>query len=144
VKWVAIGTLATLCLAGIGVGAYLLIPGDKPGPVTTDDPNNVRSAEAADRRVVELIAEARAAMGRNDLAAAEGAITAAEALVQNYNLQTRRAEIAALRAELQRRKEPGPGPGPGPGPTTAGSWPAHPELRRAVDDTIRRVAPGGQ
>jgi len=132
-KWVLIGGLATVCLAGIGVGAYLLIPGSKPGVTTSDPPSRTETpAQAADRRVGTLLGEARAAIERSDFPGAERALAEADALVQQHALAARRSEIAGLRADIERKKA---------GTTTlSGSWPAHPELRRAVDETIQRIA----
>src|SRR5258706_14408415 len=131
-KWVRIGGMGVVCLAGIGAGAYFALQDSGTG--TTRNDTRETPAQAADRRVGELLGDARAAIDAGNFTAAETALAEAETLVQQHDLAQRRTEIASLRTALAEKRRTPP-------PATAGSWPAHPELRRAVDDTIRRIAP---
>jgi serine/threonine protein kinase len=92
---------------------------------------------AAFTRSQASIKEARAAIARRDRAAAERALEDAQKLVTHFILQGGlQAEIDRLKAEVARL---------GPSTTPAsGSWPANPEFRKAVDDTIRKLVPEGR
>jgi len=95
-----------------------------------------RLEEVATQRAKALLDDARAAIGRRDRAAAERALTDAANLARRYELVVFETEIRKLRDEAARLG--------GATVTTTGSWPADAELRRAVDDTIRRLVPGGR
>ena len=100
------------------------------------EPFRKQLANSAELRAKALIEAARAAIGRRDRAAAERALTDAEALAQRYELSDVGSQIRQVRTELARLG--------GPPAATTGSWPADAELRRAVDDTIRKLAPDGR
>ncbi|MCW5773184.1 MAG: protein kinase [Rhodospirillaceae bacterium] len=137
-KWVAIGAAAAVLLGGAVAAAVVLLPSPKPdSTVTRTDPPPATGdppAQQAETKVRALIEEAKAAIGRRDFAAAERALTEAAALVQQHKLAALEAEIAAVRGELERAK--------GSADTIAGSWPADAEMRRAVEDTMRRLVAG--
>jgi hypothetical protein len=108
-----------------------------------------RTTQDAIQRVRQLIDQARDALRRRDFAAAEKALNDADELAKRHQLAAFVAEIARVRAELEaaRRRPPDttsgtPSTSGGP-PVLGGSWPRNAEMRRAVDDTIRRIAPRG-
>ena len=140
-KWFIIGAFAVMVLAGGGLIAFTMINDDgKPKPdVTLDTP-----AKDAERKIQGLLTEARAAIGRRDFAAAERALAEADALATREKLTVLSAEIARVRAELEQAKSTPVSKGKPP-PEHAdtlvppGSWPVNAELRRAVDDTIKKL-----
>jgi hypothetical protein len=136
-KWVLAGGIGVVVLAGGTFAAIELMPGKTPAAATRETP-----AQEAERKIAELLIDARSALGRRDFAAAERALAEADTLAARFNLAPQREAIARLRAEVQRAKaEPDVTTRP---PETssaipAGSWPADAELRRAVEATIRKI-----
>jgi serine/threonine protein kinase len=138
-KWFIIGAFAVLLLAGAGVVTRELVSGGTPSkPEASATP-----AQEAARKIGALLGEARAAIAKRDFAAAERALDEAEALAARHDLAAQKQEIAQTRAELSRAKgtpeitiKPPPA---SPGGIPAGSWPADAELRRAVEETMRKL-----
>ncbi len=137
-KWFIIGALSLLLVAGAGAVTFVLISDGKPTkPEARETP-----LQEAERKIRALLAEARAAIEKRDFAAAERALGEAETLAAPHDLVALKRDIASVRAELARAKgttDVRPPPVTASG-IPAGSWPANAELRRAVEDTIRRLA----
>ncbi len=139
-KWFIITAMSLLLLAGAGTVAFVLIADDKPAkPDARDTP-----AREAERKIRALLGEARTAIAKRDFPAAERALGEAETLAAPHDLAALKQEIALVRAELARAKGTpavsGKPPPATPSAVPAGSWPADPELRRAIEETIRKLA----
>jgi hypothetical protein len=135
-KWIIIGALATMVLAGAGFAAMQLIPA---GTATTPEASETPT-QAAERKIQALLGEARAAIAKRDFAAAERALGEAESLATQHNLAAPKQEIAQVRAELARARSTVVTPTESPGGIPAGSWPSDAELRRAVEETMQKLA----
>ena len=138
-RWFIIGAFAIVLLAGGGLVTRELLSGATPTkPEVSDTP-----AHEAARKIQALLGETRAAIAKRDFAAAERALAEAEALVARHDLAALKAEVAQARAELARAKDmpdvTGKPPPAMPAGIPAGSWPADAELRRAVEDTIKKI-----
>jgi serine/threonine protein kinase len=140
-KWFIIGAMSLLLLAGAGTMTFVLISGDEPARTDARE----TPAQEAERRIRALLAEARSAIEKRDFAAAERILGEADTLAAPHGLDVLKREIAQLRADLARAKGTpavsGKPPVRTPSAVPAGSWPADAELRRAVEDTIRRLPP---
>ena len=138
-KWFIVGALSLLLLAGAGAVTFVLVSGDSPTkPETRETP-----AQEAERKIRVLLAEARGAIEKRDFAAAERALGEADTLAAPHDLPALKREIAELRTALARARSTPPAdekppPATQPG-IPAGSWPADPELRRAVDTTMQQL-----
>jgi serine/threonine protein kinase len=137
-KWFIIGAFAVLLLAGAGFVTRELVPG---GTSTKSDAGESPAQEAV-RKIQALLDEARAAIAKRDFATAERALGEAEMLAARHDLAARKQDIAQARAELARAKgtpEVTVKPPTSPAGIPAGSWPTDPELRRAVEETMRKI-----
>jgi serine/threonine protein kinase len=139
-KWFIIGAIGAMVLAGGGLLAMELLP----ARTATTTASGETPAREAERKIGTLLADARAAIARRDFADAERALGEAEGLAARHSLSAHRQEIAQVRAELERAKATpavtGKPPPATPSFIPSGSWPADAELRKAVEDTMRKLA----
>jgi serine/threonine protein kinase len=97
-----------------------------------------RTAQNAGEQVRRLLAQARTAIQGRDFEAAERALAQATEIAGQHQLSALGAEIQRVRTELDTARRSVTRADP-----VIASWPADSDLRRAVDETIRKIAPDG-
>ncbi len=103
-----------------------------------------RAVQTAVQQVRQLLDQAREAIRRRQFEAAERALVEAARLANQHGLAEFRAEIERVRNELAAAaRERPPERTPDPPPATGATWPTDPEMRRAVEETIRKISPSG-
>ncbi len=96
-----------------------------------------RTVQNATQQVRRLLDQARTAIQQTrEFDLAERLLNEAAEIASRNQLGALTSEIQRLRGDLERARRP-------TAPPVTASWPTDPDMRRAVDETIRKIAPEG-